>query len=299
MDNEQLVIDETLVRRLVANQFPQWKELSVRPVARQGWDNRTFHLGDHMLIRMPSAADYAVQVEKEYKWLPKLAPLLPIPIPVPIAIGKPADGYLWRWSINRWLEGDVATSAPIVDLRDFAVHLAQFLIALQRIDPTDGPLAGPHSFYRGGALTTYDAEVMHALDVLKDKIDVDTASEVWEAALATTWKGFPVWVHGDLSAGNLLVQEGRLSAVIDFGQLAVRDPACDLAIAWTLFEGESRKAFRAMLPLDAGTWARGRAWTLWKFLIVAAGLTDWNALEATQPWRIIDEVLADYRDNKN
>jgi aminoglycoside phosphotransferase (APT) family kinase protein len=295
MDNEQLIIDETLVRRLVANQFPQWKELSVRPVAHQGWDNRTFHLGDHMLVRMPSAADYALQVEKEYRWLPKLAPLLSLPIPVPIKIGEPADGYPWRWSINRWLEGDVAAYAPIVDLKCFAVQLAKFLIALQRIDPTDGPLAGPHSFYRGGALTTYDAEVRHALDVLKDKIDVDTASDVWEAALATTWKGSPVWVHGDFSVGNLLVQDGRLSAVIDFGQLAIGDPACDLGIAWTLLEGESRKAFRTILPLDAGTWARGRAWTLWKFLIVAAGLTDWNALEATQPWRIIDEVLADHR----
>jgi aminoglycoside phosphotransferase (APT) family kinase protein len=297
--DEQLMIDETLVRRLVADQFPQWKDLSVRPVSHQGWDNRTFHLGEHMLVRMPSASEYAVQVEKEYRWLPKLAPLLPLPIPVPITIGEPADGYPWRWSINRWLEGDVASSASIVDLRDFAAQLAQFLIALQRIDPTDGPLAGPHSFYRGGVLTTYDSEVRHALAVLKGKIDVDTASEVWEAALATTWKSSPVWVHGDFSAGNLLVQEGRLSSVIDFGQLAIGDPACDLAIAWTLLEGESRRAFQTMLPLDAGTWARGRAWTLWKFLIVAAGLTDWNALEATQPWRIIDEVLADYRDTKD
>lgn len=149
MDNEQLMIDETLVRRLVADQFPQWKDLSVRPVSHQGWDNRTFHLGEHMLVRMPSSSEYAVQVEKEYRWLPKLAPSLPLPIPVPITIGEPGDSYPWRWSINLWLDGDVAASAPIVDLRDFAAQLAQFLIALQRIDPTDGPLAGPHSFYRG------------------------------------------------------------------------------------------------------------------------------------------------------
>ena len=143
MDNKQLMIDETLVRRLVANQFPQWKDLSVQPVAHQGWDNRTFHLGEHMLVRMLRAENYAVQVEKEYGWLPKLASLLPLPIPVPITIREPADGYPWRWSINRWLEGDVATSAPIADLCDFATCLAQFLIALQRIDSTDGPLAGP------------------------------------------------------------------------------------------------------------------------------------------------------------
>ena len=120
-------------------------------------------------------------------------------------------------------------------------------------------------------------------------------TEVWEAALATTWHGSPVWIHGDVSAGNLLVRGGRLSSVIDFGQLGVGDPACDLSIAWTLFGGESRKIFRAMLPLDADTWARGRGWTLWKALIVAAGLTNTNAVEAAQPWRIIAEVLVDHR----
>lgn len=295
MDNV-LIINDTLVRRLVATQFPQWEDLRIRPVAHQGWDNRTFHLGEHMLVRLPSAADYAAQVEKESLWLPKLAPLLPLPIPIPLAIGEPAESYPWRWSINRWLPGDTATNAAIVDLSNFAKSLAQFLIALQRIDSTGGPLAGPHSFYRGGLLRTYDAETRQAIKALKGKIDVDCATEVWEAALATSWKTSPVWVHGDISTGNLLVEKGQLSAVIDFGQLAIGDPACDLAIAWTLFEGESREVFRATLPLDTGTWARGRAWTLWKFLIVAAGMTGWNAVEASQPLRIINEVLADHSD---
>lgn len=295
MDNE-LIINDKLVRRLVATQFPQWGDLRIRPVTHQGWDNRTFHLGEHMLVRLPSAADYAAQVEKESRWLPKLAPLLPLPIPVPLAIGEPAEGYPWRWSINRWLPGDTATNASIADLSNFAKSLAQFIIALQRIDSTGGPLAGPHSFYRGGPLTIYDAETRQAIKTLKGKIDVDRATEVWEAALATSWKSSPVWVHGDISTGNLLVEKGQLSAVIDFGQLAIGDPACDLAIAWTFFFGESREVFRATLPLDPGTWARGRAWTLWKFLIVAAGMTGWNAVEASQPLRIINEVLADHRD---
>jgi aminoglycoside phosphotransferase (APT) family kinase protein len=168
-------------------------------------------------------------------------------------------------------------------------------MALQNIDSTGGPVAGPHSFYRGGALATYDGETRRALAALEGKIDIDAATEVWETGLASTWQSNPVWVHGDISTGNLLVHEGQLSAVIDFGQLTIGDPACDLAIAWTLFEGKSREAFRAMLPLDAGTWARGRAWTLWKFLIVAAGLTNWNAGDAAQPRRIIDAVLADHR----
>jgi aminoglycoside phosphotransferase (APT) family kinase protein len=294
-NNEQLMINDALVRRLVAIQFPQWKDLSVRPVARSGWDNRTFHLGEHMLVRMPSEADYALQVEKEQRWLPKLAPLLPLPIPAPLALGEPAEGYPWRWSIYRWIEGEAAASAPISDLKNFAIDLANFLAALQKIDSTGGPLAGPHSFYRGGALSTYDAETRQAIKVLKDKIDVNTATELWEKALATTWHGSPVWVHGDVSIGNLLVKDGQLSAVIDFGQLSIGDPACDLAISWTFFKDESREAFRSALNLDAGTWARGRAWTLWKALICAADLANSNAVEATQAWRIIDEVLSDHR----
>ncbi len=283
--------DIALVRRLVADQFPQWKDLPIRPVALSGWDNRTFHLGDQMLVRMPSAAEYAAQVEKENHWLPKLAPKLPLQFPAPLAIGEPAFGYPWKWSIYRWLEGEPASSAQITDLCEFATSLAQFLIALESIDTKNGPLPGPHSFYRGGALTIYDVETREAIRALQGKIDVKTATEVWETALATRWHGSPVWVHGDMSAGNLLVKKGKLCAVIDFGQLSVGDPACDLAIAWTMFKGESRKVFRKMLPLDEGTWARGRAWTLWKALIVAAGLTETNTIEGEQCWCIIDEVL--------
>jgi aminoglycoside phosphotransferase (APT) family kinase protein len=291
MDVEQPVIDDAFVRRLVATQFPRWADLPVRPAAAGGWDNRSFRLGEHMIVRLPSAADYSVQVEKEQRWLPKLAPLLPLSIPTPLAMGEPAEGYSWRWSIYRWIEGDTGAPERIGDLSDFAASLAQFLSALQRIDPTDGPRPGPHNFHRGGALTTYDAETRRAIALLKGKINTKAASEVWEAALKTTWDRPPVWIHGDVSAGNLLVKAGRLSAVIDFGMLGVGDPACDLSIAWTLFRGESRETFRAMIPLDAGTWARGRAWTLWKALIVAAGLTETNTVEAARPWRVIDEVL--------
>ena len=276
---------------MVATQFPQWADLPVRSVASGGWDNRTFHLGGHMIVRLPSASDYAPQVEKENLWLPRLAPLLPLPIPTPLAIGNSAGGYPWRWSVYRWIEGETVAPDRIGDLSEFARSLAQFLIALQRIDPTDGPLPGAHNFHRGGSLRTYDGETRQAIVALTDRLDVAAASEVWDAALATTWQRAPVWIHGDISPGNLLVRDGRLSAVIDFGMLGVGDPACDLSIAWTLFEGESREAFRAMLPLDAGAWARGRAWTLWKALIVAAGLTETNAVESARPWHVIDEVL--------
>jgi aminoglycoside phosphotransferase (APT) family kinase protein len=277
---------------MVSAQFPRWAELPVRPVAFGGWDNRTFHLGEHMLVRLPSAADYAAQVDKEQRWLPRLAPLLPLPIPTPLAMGGPADGYPWKWSIYRWIEGDRASPGRIGDLRDFATSLAQFLTALQRIDPAGGPAPGPHNFHRGDPLAIYDAETRQAIAALEDRLDVDAAIEAWEAALGTTWQRAPVWIHGDVSAGNLLVQRGRLSSVIDFGMLGVGDPACDLTIAWTLFEGESREAFRKMLPLDGGTWARARGWALWKALIVSAGLADTNAVESAQSWRIIEECLS-------
>jgi aminoglycoside phosphotransferase (APT) family kinase protein len=288
-------IDVALVRRLVAAQFQEWADLPIRPVASGGWDNRTFHLGERMSVRLPSAAPYALQVAKEHRWLPKLAPLLPLPIPVPLAMGYPAEGFPWHWSVYRWLEGEPATVERIADLSEFAATLAQFLIALQRIDATGGPPPGQHNFFRGGPLAIYDGESRQAIATLGGRIDAGAVTAVWQAALAATWQGSPVWVHGDVSAGNLLVRNGRLGAVIDFGSSAVGDPACDLAIAWTLLEGESRDAFRAALPLDRATWARGRGWTLWKGLITLAEQLNTDLLEADKARRVIDAVLADHQ----
>ena len=291
---EKPSIDVALVRRLIAAQFPRWAELPVRPVRFGGWDNRTFHLGDRMTVRLPSAASYALQVEKEQLWLPRLAPLLPLPIPVPVAMGRPGEGYPWHWSIYQWREGETAIRAPVADMSAFARTLAEFLTALQGVDSDGGPPPGQHNFFRGGSLAVYDHETRWALGRLDGKIDVAQARAVWERALATAWSGAPVWFHGDVAPGNLLVEDGRLSAIIDFGTSGVGDPACDLSIAWTMFEGESREAFRATLPLDEGTWARGRGWTLWKALIVAAEMPGTDPLEVERSRRIIDEVLADH-----
>jgi len=295
MQNFSPKINAALVQNLVASQFPQWTNLPVQAVMPGGWDNRIFRLGEQMLVRLPSSLEYAAQVEKEHKWLPRLAPSMPLTIPEPLALGKPAEGYPWNWSIYRWLDGESAHSGQIDNLCDLAIHLAEFLVALQNFDSAGGPSPGKHNFFRGGALTTYDTEVRQALISLKDKIDVFSAIKVWEEALLTTWDGLPMWVHGDISAGNLLVHDGRLSAVIDFGMLAIGDPACDLAIAWTLFRGESRKAFRSRLDLDTGTWARGLAWALWKALITVANSVNSSAPEAVTATRVIDEVLVDHR----
>ncbi|WP_292333900.1 aminoglycoside phosphotransferase family protein, partial [Mesorhizobium sp.] len=216
------------------------------------------------------------------------------PIPEPLAMGEPAAGYPWHWSVYRWIEGETAKTGHIADLRAFAVSLAEFLVALKRIDPTAGPAPGQHNFYRGGPLAVYDDEARQAIAALEGRIDTQAATAVWKAALAAGWHGSPVWFHGDVASGNLLVEDGRLSAVIDFGTSGVGDPSCDLAIAWTLFEGESREAFRARIAVDDATWARGRGWTLWKALITVAG-HDANQAEVGRQRRVIDEVLADHR----
>ncbi len=287
-------IDVALVKRLITAQFPQWAHLPVTPAVPQGWDNRTFRLGAQMSVRLPSAAPYVAQVEKEHRWLPKLAPHLPLPIPIPLAKGAPAEGYPFNWSVYRWLEGETASTERIDDLIEFATTLAGFLAALGRIDPACGPPPGRHNFFRGGPLAVYDAETRQAITALDGRIDTDATTAVWEAALAAKWHGPPVWFHGDVAAGNLLVEERRLSAVIDFGTSGVGDPSCDLAIAWTLLGGESRDTFRAALQVDDATWARGRGWALWKSLITLAEHIDTNPPEAARIRREIDDVIADH-----
>jgi aminoglycoside phosphotransferase (APT) family kinase protein len=284
-------IDEALVRRLVAAQFPAWAHLPVVRVSPGGWDNRTFRLGAALSVRLPSAAAYAAQAEKEQRWLPRLAPLLPLPIPALLARGAPGEGYPWPWSVLRWLKGDDAAAAPVRDLPRLATDLGGFLGALQRIDTSGGPPPGPHSFFRGAPLAIYEAEARDALRALGAELDARAASAVLDVALASSWTAAPVWVHGDVAASNLLVRDGRLGAVIDFGCAAVGDPACDLAIAWTFFAGVSRAAFRAALPLDAASWARGRGWALWKAAIeLAAPHTRPEQRAAAR--RTLDAILA-------
>ncbi|MFL6044344.1 MAG: aminoglycoside phosphotransferase family protein [Propionibacteriaceae bacterium] len=287
-------IDAALVARLVSSQFPQWSAFSITAAEPNGWDNRTFRLGSHLLLRLPSAQWYAAQVRKEHRWLPVLAPQLPLPIPTPVAMGEPAEGYPWNWSVYRWIDGVPASTAAIDDLTDVAVRLAHFLVCLERIDVTDGPTPGPHNFFRGGPLETYNAETRAAITAARDLIDAELATAVWETGLATTWQGPPVWVHGDVAAGNLLIRDGRLAAVIDFGSSGVGDPACDVTVAWTFLSGKSREAFRTALAFDEATWARGRAWALWKALITYVGNRDADPAVAVAARGVIEDVLAEH-----
>lgn len=288
-------IDAGLVKRLVAAQFPRWSGLPVRPVAVDGWDNRTYRLGDAMTVRLPTGPTYALAVEKEHRWLPVLAPRLPLTIPAPLGLGRPGEGYPHPWAIRRWIEGDTADPAGIDDMAAFAEAVAGFITALQAADPTGGPEAGEHSFYRGTDPVHYDASTREALRDLEGHLDTGAAAAVWEAAIDAKWRGEPVWFHGDIAKGNLLTRDGKLSAVIDFGTSGVGDPACDLVITWTMFEGDSREAFRRGVGQDEATWARARGWAIWKALISLAGNDPNGHREAPVHRRVIEAVIAEHR----
>jgi aminoglycoside phosphotransferase (APT) family kinase protein len=287
-------ITADLVSMLVDRQFPQWAGLPIMPVEPGGWDNRTFRLGQNLVVRLPSNAGYVAQVEKEQRWLPILGPMLPTPIPCPVAMGRPGNGYPWPWSVYRWLEGEPSTLGNIDGVDRFARDLANFLRALYSIDATEGPAAGEHNFFRGAPVSTYDEEVRDAVSALADRIDTATANALWKAALTSEWVRPGVWIHGDVAPSNLLVRDGRLAGVIDFGCSGVGDPACDLAIAWTLFNGAGRRAFRQAMAMGDATWARARGWALWKALIVVCWKVG-SPSAVSDAERVLGDVLADHR----
>ncbi len=289
MHDGEVETDAALVGRLLAAQFPQWAGLPIAPLHSAGTDNAIYRLGDDMAVRLPRIESATGQVEKERRWLPLLAPRLPLPIPVPLATGTPGAGYPWQWAIYQWIEGENATIARIADLGQAARDLARFIAALQRIDPVGGP---PSS--RGDPLATRDEDTRDAIASLAGLLDTDAATAAWEAALqAPIWDGPPVWTHGDLQPLNLLVKGGRLSAIIDFGILGVGDPACDLIVAWSLLSAEARAVLRTALPVDDATWARGRGWALSVGLIALPYYQHTNPALADISRRAIAEVLAD------
>lgn len=293
----KIQIEVALVRRLIVAQFPLWADLPIKPVELGGCDNRTFRLGNEMSIRLPSGEEYARQVKKEQEWLPKIAPHLPLPIPQPIAMGAPSEDYPWNWSIYKWLAGESANSLELGDahLEIIAAQLAQFLRVFYQFDAAGAPAPGLHNWWRAAHTSVYDAQTRSLIEKLKDLIDVDNASSLWQRAINSQWDSDPVWVHGDVASGNLLVKNNRLAAVIDFGCMGIGDPACDLTIAWTFFRGESRNIFKANLHFDEETWARARGWAMWKALYEISELEEHSGAELAKQMQIIDAVIEEDR----
>jgi aminoglycoside phosphotransferase (APT) family kinase protein len=291
----QVEIDLPLVRRLLAAQFPHWAELPLEPVNSAGTDNAIFRLGADMAARLPRVEWAVEQVDKEQRWLPRLAPALPLAIPVPLGAGVPGSGYPWRWSVYSWLEGETPRVDEIAHRQDAAIALAEFVAALRKVDPRGGPAAGAHNFFRGVPLAMRDPPVRDAIASLGNALDAARVTKAWESALQTPpWSGAPVWIHGDIHAGNLLVHRGRLSAVIDFGGLGVGDPACDLIVAWNALLPEGRTVFRGALAADDDMWARGRGWALSIALIALPYYQKCNPAVARAARLTIEQVLADH-----
>lgn len=295
MHENEVDIDVPMVLRLVESQFPRWADLAIEPVASAGTDNALFRLGDKLVVRLPRI-DWAVDmVAKEQRWLPVLGPHLTLAIPRIVGRGLPGEGYPWPWSIQTWLPGQNAVVSRLGNPIQFARDLARFIISLQDVDPIGGPLPGSHNAGRGVSLAARDKATRKALRELKGEIDARAAAAAWREALdVPAWERPPVWLHGDLQAGNLLVQNGRLTAVIDFGCAGVGDPACDLAVAWNLFTSDMRLPFQETLAVDEATWARGRGWALSIALIQLPYYKETNPFLAAAARYAIDQVLEEW-----
>jgi aminoglycoside phosphotransferase (APT) family kinase protein len=291
MHADEVDTDVDLVRRLLAGQFPQWADLEIVPVVSYGTDHDIYRLGEDLAARLPRIGWATDQAAMEAEWLPKLAPHLPLAVPVQLASGAPAEGYPFEWSVYEWLPGENA-NGTINDLDRAAVDLAAFVKALRRIDTADAPPRSPRS--RGAPLAELEEQVRRSIAELGDRIDGDAAVRSWEESVdAPEWDGEEVWVHGDLLPGNLLVVDGRLSAVIDFGGLNVGDPACDLQPAWNVFAGDSRARYRAELQADDASWLRGRGWALCQAVVALPYYWDTNPGMIRQASHALAQVLGD------
>ena len=293
---DEIHSDETLVRHLLTAQFPHWADLPIVQFTHAGTDNAMYRLGDHLVARLPRRPSAAAPLAKELTWLPRIAPDLPLGVPLPIAAGSPSEAFPWQWSVCQWLDGVCPVAGQVTDPLQLAKDLARFILDLREIDTADAPPPGAHNFWRGVPLAKRDAFTRRAIAEVSDEFDTNALVSVWEDALnAPNWDHPPTWIHGDLSAGNLLMTNHRLSAVIDFGGLAIGDPACDLAVAWSLFEGESRETFRAANAIGDPAWSRGRGWALSIALIQLPYYRDTSPQIAKSSRAVIRAVLADSR----
>ena len=289
MHEQEIVSDEAQVRRLLASQFPEWAELPIARIETTGTVNALYRLGDDLVARLPRTDWAKGAIDRQLGWLPHIAPAVRVEVPMPLAKGVPGEGFPSAWGVYPWLEGENPVENQLSDAEGMAKDLAGFIRALHALDLPGGPPAG-----RGATLKRWDKPARAALVELEGVIDTDAARAAWEISLtAPEWPGPPVWIHGDVMPGNLLVRDGRLSAVIDWEAFGTGDPATDLMVAWNLLPAEARAVFRAELEVDDDTWARGRGWALWTGLLALPYYKETNPIFAENARYRIGEVLAD------
>lgn len=288
MHDGEVDIDPELVRRLLAAQFPQLTDLPIREVEATGTVNAIYRLGDHLYARLPRVQGWAQDLDKEWQWLPRLAPHLSLQIPEPFAHGHPESSYPFAWAIYRWIDGQPYADALVDDEREAARELAQFVAELRRVAPVGAPRGGRRP------LRELDAVTRAAIRSAADAIDSDAATAAWELALqAPAWNGTPVWIHTDLLRSNVLVRDGRLRAVIDFGGAGVGDPAADVIAAWSVLGPTGRGVFRDALDVDDGTWERARGFALHQAALIIPYYRETNPGFVAPAKRTVEEILAD------
>lgn len=289
MHDNEWKIDEPIVRGLIKTEFPDWAELPLKALSHSGTDHAIYRLGDKLCVRLPRIEEAIGGVEKEQRWLSVLAPGLAVKIPEVVGVGEPSDEYPGKWSVCKWIEGKSLLEATFQDEVQFAKDLALFIKELQRVPVTEGPRSR-----RAGLLSSQDDAVRNAIDQLGDKIDAKQIAKIWEACLAEpVWENSPVWTHGDLLPGNILVKDKRLVGVIDFGLCGVGDPACDMIAGWSVFSEKGREAFRKELGIDDATWKRGRGWALSIALIILPYYEKTNPGLVGVAERILAEILSE------
>lgn len=273
LHDDELYVDSQLVRRLIERSLPQFSGLSIRPLVSSGSSNALFRLGDALLARLPRQPGGSLAIEKEARWLPVIAPGLPAAVPEVVAVGDPGFDYPEKWAVTTWLDGQ-APAVPWDVARSGGSHrvahcLAQLVAELHQLEVPSSANEDPTlSSYRGGRLADLDQQFRNSVDecrlIAGLGLDLARALSVWEEALAAELASPPVrtWCHGDLLAENLLIRDGELAAVLDFGALAVGDPAVDLIVAWEVLDAEGRQAFRGSVGIDDARWAKGRGWAL-------------------------------------
>lgn len=270
-EDAPITVSPAMVRQLLAHQFPAWAGLPLAPVLPGGTDHALFRLGGDLVVRLPRRPSAAVQVARERRWLPRLATALPLGVPVPLATGRPGRGYPWPWSVCRFLPGQDATVQPPADPAEAAAALGAFGAALRSLPAANGPPAGPANHGRGVPLAQLDARVRRDLATVAGEVDALALAGAWDAALAAPpWSAAPAWLHGDLHPGNLLIRDGRLAGVLDWGLMGVGDPACDLIPAWNWCDAAARARFRAAARVADADWLRGRGWAIFTAVIALA-----------------------------
>lgn len=275
LHDDEIRIDLALVRGLVDRTRPALASLPLRPFGRSGSSNALFRLGDELLVRLPRQPGESATISKEARWLPEVGPHLPVAVPEIVLVGEPGLGYPERWSIVRWLPGELppivnSTTPPDPNRGHLAQDLADLIAALRRVEVSDDALRDPTlRWYRGEPLAALDAGTRGAIADCRGisglHLDLDAVLRTWDEAMDLPGVDHvvsPHWFHGDLLAENLLVRDARLSALLDFGGLAVGDPTVDLIPAWEVLDVPARNVFRRALDVDEATWLRGRAWAL-------------------------------------